>query len=207
MIEVDGVSFGCLVCSGSLVAVSVLCVCVCMCVCMCVCVCECASLCAYMCVCVCGCVHMYVCDVCVHTHVWLHVCVMFMMLVMVMMMMGDDNDDDGEEGTCHTQTVMCDVHDACDGYDGDDDDDDDGEEGTCHTQTVMCDVHDACDDYDDDDVDDTQAVMGLQLDGKMKQPNFKFDNEEVRFSHRFGPFTCVSTPPMVHYAQYKVCFS
>ncbi|XP_076465149.1 N-alpha-acetyltransferase 35, NatC auxiliary subunit-like [Babylonia areolata] len=48
-----------------------------------------------------------------------------------------------------------------------------------------------------------KAVMGLQLDGKMKQPNFKFDNEEVRFSHRFAPFTCVSTPPMVHYAQYK----
>ena len=46
--------------------------------------------------------------------------------------------------------------------------------------------------------------MGLQLDGKMKQPDFEFDREEVRFSHRFGPFTSVVTPPMVHYAQYKV---
>ena len=46
--------------------------------------------------------------------------------------------------------------------------------------------------------------MGLQLDGKMKQPDFEFDSEEVRFSHRFGPFTSVVTPPMVHYAQYKV---
>ncbi|KAL8598019.1 hypothetical protein ACOMHN_011444 [Nucella lapillus] len=48
-----------------------------------------------------------------------------------------------------------------------------------------------------------KAVMGLQLAGKMQQPNFTFDSEEVRYNHRFGPFTCVTTPPMVHYAQYK----
>lgn len=48
-----------------------------------------------------------------------------------------------------------------------------------------------------------KAVMGLRLDGKMKQPTFMFDSEEVRFTHRFAPFTCVATPPMVHYSQYR----
>lgn len=46
--------------------------------------------------------------------------------------------------------------------------------------------------------------MGLQMDGKMKQPDFEFDSEEVRYSHRFAPFVGVATPPMVHYVQYKV---
>nr|KAG5696325.1 hypothetical protein BaRGS_027935 [Batillaria attramentaria] len=40
------------------------------------------------------------------------------------------------------------------------------------------------------------AVVGLQMGGKMKQPDFEFDNEEVRFSHRFAPFASVVTPPM-----------
>lgn len=48
-----------------------------------------------------------------------------------------------------------------------------------------------------------KAVVGLQMGGKMKQPDFEFDNEEVRFSHRFAPFASVVTPPMVHYVQYK----
>ncbi|XP_048729829.2 N-alpha-acetyltransferase 35, NatC auxiliary subunit-like isoform X3 [Ostrea edulis] len=48
-----------------------------------------------------------------------------------------------------------------------------------------------------------KAVMGFRMDGKMHQPEFQFDNEEVRYSHRFQPFTSVSTPPYIHYAQYK----
>ena len=36
------------------------------------------------------------------------------------------------------------------------------------------------------------------------QPNFEFDSEEVRYSHRFQPFTAVSTPPYIHYNQYRV---
>ncbi|XP_053405929.1 N-alpha-acetyltransferase 35, NatC auxiliary subunit-like isoform X2 [Mercenaria mercenaria] len=48
-----------------------------------------------------------------------------------------------------------------------------------------------------------KAVMGLQLANKLKHPNFEYDKEEVRYSHRFAPFACVSTPPMVPYSQFK----
>ena len=49
-----------------------------------------------------------------------------------------------------------------------------------------------------------QGVIGLKLSNKLKHPNFEFDSEEVRYTRRFGPFGCVSTPPMVPYSQYKV---
>ncbi|XP_021369661.1 N-alpha-acetyltransferase 35, NatC auxiliary subunit-like isoform X1 [Mizuhopecten yessoensis] len=48
-----------------------------------------------------------------------------------------------------------------------------------------------------------KAVLGLRLDGKLVYPSFEFDSEEVQYSHRFLPFTTVSTPPYIHYAQYK----
>lgn len=48
-----------------------------------------------------------------------------------------------------------------------------------------------------------KALMGFQLDGRMKQAKFEFDNEEVRYSHRFAPFVHFVTPPMVHYSRYK----
>uniref|UniRef100_A0A0B7AAS0 Protein MAK10 homolog n=1 Tax=Arion vulgaris TaxID=1028688 RepID=A0A0B7AAS0_9EUPU len=48
-----------------------------------------------------------------------------------------------------------------------------------------------------------KAVVGFQLCGKLREPRFRFDNEEVRYSHRFAPFAAIVTPPMVHYAQYK----
>lgn len=48
-----------------------------------------------------------------------------------------------------------------------------------------------------------KAVLGFRLDEKLKQPNFEFDSEEVRYSHRFLPFTNVTTPPCIHYDQYK----
>ncbi|CAG2221312.1 MAK10 [Mytilus edulis] len=48
-----------------------------------------------------------------------------------------------------------------------------------------------------------KAVLGFRQDGKLVQPNFEFDSEEVRYSHRFQPFTTVSTPPYIHYNQYR----
>uniref|UniRef100_A0A0L8HPX5 Protein MAK10 homolog n=2 Tax=Octopus bimaculoides TaxID=37653 RepID=A0A0L8HPX5_OCTBM len=45
--------------------------------------------------------------------------------------------------------------------------------------------------------------MGFQLDGRMKKSKFEFDNEEIRYSHRFAPFVHFVTPPMVHYSRYK----
>ena len=39
-----------------------------------------------------------------------------------------------------------------------------------------------------------QAVMGFRLDGKIHQPNSEFDNERVRFEHRFGAFGTILTP-------------
>ncbi|XP_005091639.1 N-alpha-acetyltransferase 35, NatC auxiliary subunit isoform X2 [Aplysia californica] len=48
-----------------------------------------------------------------------------------------------------------------------------------------------------------KAVVAFQLCGKLKEPKFRFDNEEVRYSHRFAPFAAVLTPPFVQYAQYK----
>ena len=47
--------------------------------------------------------------------------------------------------------------------------------------------------------------MGLKLANKLKEPNFEFDSEEVRYSHRFSPFAGIATPPVVPYSQYKVC--
>ena len=46
--------------------------------------------------------------------------------------------------------------------------------------------------------------MGLKLANKLKQPNFEYDSEEVRYSHRFSPFAGIATPPVVPYSQYKV---
>ncbi|XP_064608764.1 N-alpha-acetyltransferase 35, NatC auxiliary subunit-like [Liolophura sinensis] len=47
-----------------------------------------------------------------------------------------------------------------------------------------------------------KALVGFRLDGKMKQPSFEFDSEEVRYTHRFSPFGNVITPPMVQYTQF-----
>ena len=44
-----------------------------------------------------------------------------------------------------------------------------------------------------------QAVVGFTMDGKLKRPNCMFDNEKVRFEHRFAAFSAVLTPPLVQY--------
>ena len=48
-----------------------------------------------------------------------------------------------------------------------------------------------------------KAIVAFQLSGKWNQPYFTFDNEEVRYTHRFGPFALVFTPPFNKYAQYR----
>ncbi|ESO92094.1 hypothetical protein LOTGIDRAFT_202629 [Lottia gigantea] len=48
-----------------------------------------------------------------------------------------------------------------------------------------------------------KALVGFRLDNKLTVPSFEFDCEEVRYSHRFGPFVNVITPPVVYYSQYK----
>ncbi|XP_038078607.1 N-alpha-acetyltransferase 35, NatC auxiliary subunit-like isoform X1 [Patiria miniata] len=44
-----------------------------------------------------------------------------------------------------------------------------------------------------------KAVVGFTMDGKLKRPNCMFDNEKVRFEHRFAAFSAVLTPPLVQY--------
>jgi len=49
-----------------------------------------------------------------------------------------------------------------------------------------------------------QAMIGLMMDGKVQQPKYDFDCEEFRYNHRFSQFVCLTTPPPLPYAQYKV---
>lgn len=48
-----------------------------------------------------------------------------------------------------------------------------------------------------------KAVSGFSIDGKLKHPRVKFDNERVRYEHRFAPFNSVLTPPSVPYTQFR----
>lgn len=51
-----------------------------------------------------------------------------------------------------------------------------------------------------------KAANGFMLEGKIKRPAREFDNERVRFEHRFGAFTSIITPPLVQYDQYyEIC--
>ncbi|XP_027221499.1 N-alpha-acetyltransferase 35, NatC auxiliary subunit isoform X1 [Penaeus vannamei] len=47
-----------------------------------------------------------------------------------------------------------------------------------------------------------KAMVGLREAGKVKLPIQEFDNEQVRYEHRFLPFSVVMTPPPVHYDQF-----
>jgi hypothetical protein len=40
------------------------------------------------------------------------------------------------------------------------------------------------------------------MDGKIKLPHYEFDNERVRYEHRFAPFSNLMTPPPMHYQEY-----
>ncbi|GIY71614.1 n-alpha-acetyltransferase 35, NatC auxiliary subunit [Caerostris extrusa] len=47
-----------------------------------------------------------------------------------------------------------------------------------------------------------KAAVGFYLDDKIKQPLKEFDNEQVRYEHRFASFNAVLTPPPVPYSQF-----
>ncbi|CAK1544585.1 unnamed protein product [Leptosia nina] len=46
-----------------------------------------------------------------------------------------------------------------------------------------------------------KALVAFKLQGKIKRPNSRFDNEAVRYKHRFAPFS-VLTPPQVLYFEF-----
>ncbi|KAL4716548.1 hypothetical protein ACJJTC_010212 [Scirpophaga incertulas] len=46
-----------------------------------------------------------------------------------------------------------------------------------------------------------KALVAFKLQGKIRQPQPEFDNEAVRYKHRFAPLS-VLTPPQVHYHEF-----
>lgn len=48
-----------------------------------------------------------------------------------------------------------------------------------------------------------QALAGFTKDNRIPQPLSVFDNEQVRFDHRFAPFYGLTTPPPVPYIQFN----
>lgn len=46
-------------------------------------------------------------------------------------------------------------------------------------------------------------MMGLMNDKRIPLPHKEFDNESVRYRHRFAAFAPVHNPSPVHYLQYK----
>ncbi|XP_074493902.1 N-alpha-acetyltransferase 35, NatC auxiliary subunit isoform X2 [Sebastes fasciatus] len=48
-----------------------------------------------------------------------------------------------------------------------------------------------------------KTMVALDMDGKVRKPQFELDSEQVRYEHRFAPFNSVVTPPPVHYIQFK----
>lgn len=48
-----------------------------------------------------------------------------------------------------------------------------------------------------------KCLGGLMKDGKIPQPLPMFNNEKMRFEHRFSPFFDLSTPPPMSYMDFK----
>ncbi|XP_056102462.1 N-alpha-acetyltransferase 35, NatC auxiliary subunit-like [Rhinichthys klamathensis goyatoka] len=48
-----------------------------------------------------------------------------------------------------------------------------------------------------------KTMIALDMDRKVRKPQFELDSEQVRYEHRFAPFNSVVTPPPVHYIQFK----
>ncbi|XP_050670988.1 N-alpha-acetyltransferase 35, NatC auxiliary subunit isoform X2 [Leptidea sinapis] len=46
-----------------------------------------------------------------------------------------------------------------------------------------------------------KALVAFKLQGKIRQPMSQFDNEAVRYKHRFAPLAVIS-PPQVHYHEF-----
>ncbi|XP_055689664.1 N-alpha-acetyltransferase 35, NatC auxiliary subunit homolog [Lutzomyia longipalpis] len=49
-----------------------------------------------------------------------------------------------------------------------------------------------------------KGLTGFVKDGRIQQPAAIFDNEKIRFDHRFAPFACLKTPPMVPYFEFRL---
>lgn len=47
-----------------------------------------------------------------------------------------------------------------------------------------------------------QAIIGFQLEDKIRMPYHEFDNEKVRYEHRFSAFNVSMTPPFVQYSEF-----
>ena len=48
-----------------------------------------------------------------------------------------------------------------------------------------------------------KALMGFRMDGRLTMPHPQFDNEQVRYEHRFSPFQGLLTPPPVQYTEFR----
>lgn len=46
-------------------------------------------------------------------------------------------------------------------------------------------------------------MMGFKLDSKVTAVHPEFDNEQVRYEHRFAPFASLLTPPPMQYSEFK----
>jgi hypothetical protein len=46
-------------------------------------------------------------------------------------------------------------------------------------------------------------MVGFRLDGKIRLPHTEFDNEQVRYEHRFAPFASLLTPPPMQYSEFQ----
>jgi len=44
-----------------------------------------------------------------------------------------------------------------------------------------------------------QLILGLKKENKISVPNSCFDNEAIRYEHRFAPFVGLFTPPFLTY--------
>lgn len=45
-------------------------------------------------------------------------------------------------------------------------------------------------------------MVALRLDDKLQMPHYEFDDERVRYEHRFAPFASLITPPIMHYQEF-----
>jgi len=48
-----------------------------------------------------------------------------------------------------------------------------------------------------------KLMVAARQEGKIMMPSSQFDNERVRYEHRFGAFANLLTPPLMPYTQYK----
>ena len=49
-----------------------------------------------------------------------------------------------------------------------------------------------------------KLMVAAKKEDKIMTPNPQFDNEQVRYEHRFAAFGGLITPPLMPYQQYKV---